>query len=318
MINLGIQKPLVSIIIPFLDREKFLAEAIESVLTQSFENWELLLVDDGSTDSSFAIAEQFAEKHPQKIRLFEHENRQWRGAGASRNLGIHYAKGDYITFLDSDDVFLPNAIEADLKGFETCPEADAVCGQIQIWYSWTSDSYKRERDFIVDLGLESEKLYFPPSMLIHNLRADGRKPGIDCIMLKRDFVNFIGGFADDFRQVGEDMVFWAKVSLNGKIYVIGDCLAKYRQHKDSTYTRFIANGDLTSSWEIFLKWLENYLIEKKVDNEDVRQSLHSFRRELRHPKKFGKLKEIYRRILPTYIRSRIRDRIISRRIGRKS
>ena len=159
--------------------------------------------------------------------------------------------------------------------------------------------------------LESEKLYFPPALLIHNLRAGGRKPGIDCIMLKRDFVKSIGGFADNYLEVGEDQVFWAKVSLNGKIYVMGDCLAKYRQHADSSCSRLIANGNVTSNWDIFLNWLEDYLAERKVDNEDIRQALDGFRREIRYQKKFGRLKRIYRRVLPLYIRYRIRDRIIS-------
>jgi len=97
------QKPIVSIITPFLDAQDFLQEAIESVIAQTYEHWELLLVDDGSTDKSTTIAQEYAAQYPNKIRYLDHENHQNRGKSTSRNLGIQQAKGSYITFLDADD-----------------------------------------------------------------------------------------------------------------------------------------------------------------------------------------------------------------------
>src|SRR5262249_12649286 len=82
------RKPLVSIIIPFLNAEKFIRDAIDSVLPQTYDNWELLLVDDGSTDTSTEITRRCAAQHPVKVRYLEHSGHQNRGACASRNLGI--------------------------------------------------------------------------------------------------------------------------------------------------------------------------------------------------------------------------------------
>src|ERR687889_2435319 len=93
-------KPLVSSIIIFLNRERFIQEAIESVFAQTYDNWELLLVDDGSTDGSTQIALRYAERYPEKVRYLEHPGHQNSGMSASRNLGIRYAKGEYIAFLD--------------------------------------------------------------------------------------------------------------------------------------------------------------------------------------------------------------------------
>src|SRR5713226_10047705 len=94
---------LVSVIMIFLDEEKFIREAIESVFPQTYDNWELLLVDDGSTAGSTDIARRYAEQHPGKVRYLDHEGHRNRGMSASRNLGIRHARGDYIAFLDADD-----------------------------------------------------------------------------------------------------------------------------------------------------------------------------------------------------------------------
>src|SRR5213593_4271602 len=99
---------LVSVIMIFLDEEKFILEAIESVFAQTYDNWELLLVDDGSRDASTQIAQRSAEQNPGKVRYLEHEGHQNRGMSTSRNMGIRHAKGNYIAFLDADDVWLPD------------------------------------------------------------------------------------------------------------------------------------------------------------------------------------------------------------------
>ena len=92
--------PRVSVITPFLDNEVFLPEAIESVLAQTFKNWEYLLVDDGSGPEATAIAKQYANRFSGRIRYLEHPGHLNRGISASRNLGVHHARGEFIAFLD--------------------------------------------------------------------------------------------------------------------------------------------------------------------------------------------------------------------------
>lgn len=94
------QQPLISIITPNYNSEKFIAETIESVVSQSYKNWELLIVDDCSTDNSTIIIEEFIEKD-KRIQLIKLQ--QNGGAAITRNKGVSLAKGDYIAFLDSDD-----------------------------------------------------------------------------------------------------------------------------------------------------------------------------------------------------------------------
>src|ERR1043166_2029312 len=127
------RKPRVSVIMPFLNTERFIQEAIQSVCAQSFDSWELLLVDDGSTDGSTEIALRYAERYPKKVCYVEHRGHQNRGASASRNLGIYYATGEYIALLDADDVRLPQKLERQVPILDSYPEAGMLYGGTQYW-----------------------------------------------------------------------------------------------------------------------------------------------------------------------------------------
>src|SRR5215204_4174429 len=122
------KESVVSCIITFLNSEEFIGEAIESVLGQTYENVELLFVDDGSTDGSTQIALQYAERFPEKVRYLEHAGHENRGAAASRNLGIREARGEYIALLDSDDVWLKRKLEEQVGILQAHPEAGMVYG----------------------------------------------------------------------------------------------------------------------------------------------------------------------------------------------
>src|SRR5678815_1955714 len=151
-------KPLVSVVAIFLNAEQFIQEAIESVFAQTYDNWELLLVDDGSSDASTAVARRYAEQYPERVCYLEHPGRQNRGASASRNLGIRHAEGEYIALLDVDDVWLPHKLEQQVAIMESQPEAAMVYGLSEYWYSWTGWPEDQGRDFVYDLGVPPNTL----------------------------------------------------------------------------------------------------------------------------------------------------------------
>jgi len=109
----------VSVIIPCYNAGRFLPEALKSVYAQTYREWEILLVDDGSTDDTPAVASAQGDR----IRYFRQEN---RGAAAARNLGIARARGEFIAFLDADDVWLPSKLETQLRLFSRRPEPGLV------------------------------------------------------------------------------------------------------------------------------------------------------------------------------------------------
>jgi len=115
--------PLITVIIGAYNAERYLAEAIESVLAQTHPNLELIVVDDGSTDRTGEIAESYGEP----VRCIRQRN---GGMAASRNRAIPEARGDYLAFLDADDRFPPDKLERQLAVFEAQPELDIVYGHV--------------------------------------------------------------------------------------------------------------------------------------------------------------------------------------------
>jgi len=116
--------PEISIILPTFNRAAHLETAMRSVLQQTFESWELLLVDDGSSDETFAQLDPFISASP-NIRYMKHQN---RNAALSRNAGMQASFGRYITFLDSDDHYLPNHLASRIALMEAMPEVDLLSG----------------------------------------------------------------------------------------------------------------------------------------------------------------------------------------------
>ncbi len=120
--------PTFSLIVPVYKIEAYLSKCIESVLAQSCQDFELLLVDDGSPDGCGAICDRYAQKHPELIQAIHQEN---GGAGAARNHGIRLSKGDYLLFLDGDDYLSPEFLE-DLKAVIEKSPADLICFGAQV------------------------------------------------------------------------------------------------------------------------------------------------------------------------------------------
>src|ERR687898_3129642 len=119
----GTGAALVTVVIPCYNQAHFLGEAIESVLSQSYPNFEILVVDDGSPDDTSEVASRYP---PQQVRLISQKN---QGVSAARNTGIGHARGEYVVFLDADDRLLPEALEAGGGGPGARPERALVSGR---------------------------------------------------------------------------------------------------------------------------------------------------------------------------------------------
>lgn len=259
--------PLVSVVMIFLNEEKFIQEAIESVFAQTYNNWELLLVDDGSTDKSTAIAHKFSQQYPEKVRYLEHDHRQNQGMSASRNLGISNAKGDYIAFLDADDVWVSDKLKQQVAIMESYPDAALVCGRTQWWYSWTDNPEDSQEDFLQEFDLELDRLVPPPQVLLMFLQNEWASLGD--ILVRRKSVEDIGGYEEDFRGIYEDQVFHAKLCLKYPVYVSNRCWYRYRQHPGSCTFKSNKEGHYLSARQTFLNWLKEYLVRQDLGHTEV-------------------------------------------------
>jgi glycosyltransferase involved in cell wall biosynthesis len=117
---------LISIIIPTYNRAVLLPETLDSILAQTHNNWECVIVDDGSTDNTVEVINRYSELES-RIKLYERPKERLKGANACRNFGFEKSKGEFINWFDSDDIMLPNFLAEKLKIFENNPKLDAVC-----------------------------------------------------------------------------------------------------------------------------------------------------------------------------------------------
>jgi glycosyltransferase involved in cell wall biosynthesis len=275
--------PLVSIIMPLFNGEHFIREAIDSVIDQTYHNWELFLVNDGSKDASIQIALQYTERYPETIHYLEHNNCDNRGISATRNLGLSKSKGEYIAFIDQDDVWLPHYLEQQIATLESTPKAAMVYGPFLIWHSWTSKREDIQRDSVQELGIKSSTLYKPKSLFAHFLHNIGSTPLPGATLVRRNVIERVGGWVEHFRDMYEDQVLFTKICLQEYIFVSDEHMVKYRRHKDSVCCVAGKTEQYHSSRLHFLTWLETYLNENGFKQLSIQMALKKELLPYRHP-----------------------------------
>jgi glycosyltransferase involved in cell wall biosynthesis len=210
---MGVMKdkgPLVSVIIPVFNGEKYLREAIESVLAQTYRSFEIILVNDGSTDNSGAIAKSFASQ----LRYFYQDN---SGLAAALNSGIELSGGCFLSFLDADDLWKEDKLMRQMMVFEDNPHVDIVFGQVKHFYSSELDENQRRRMRIPARVIRG---FFKGSMLI-----------------KRDSFFRVGVF-DTRWKVGDFVDWYLKAVEKGmKSIVLNDVVTLRRIHADNMGVR---------------------------------------------------------------------------------
>lgn len=248
---------LVSVTVIFRDEAEFLEAAIESVLAQTYGNWELLLVDDGSTDGSTELARRYSASQPGRIRYLGHPGHENRGMSASRNLGLRNAAGAYVAFLDGDDTWLPEALIEQVAILDRNVEAAMVYGPIRYWFGWTGDPAEGRRDYVEPTGYPPNVLLPPPGPLPRFLRDRAAVPS--GILVRRHAAVAVGGFEERFRSEYEDQAFLAKLCLRFPVYAAARTWYLYRQHSQSAVATGLRTGVTDAARLTFLRWLAGYL-----------------------------------------------------------
>ena len=278
------QQPLVSVIIAFLNEERYLEDAVESVLKQDYTNWELLLVDDGSSDQSTNIALRYAANAPGKIFYCEHENHINKGLSASRNRGIRQAKGPLVAFLDADDIWLPGKLTNQVFIFEQNPGIGMIAEASEYWYDWADSTAK---NVIIVVGFEQDKVYDPPHLMyeLYPL-GKGAAPCPSALILKKETIIKAGYFEESFIKeyaMYEDQGFLAKIYLEEKVFISFACNNLYRQRPESIVQTVRTDGHYDKVRLYFLEWLEKYLAKKQVENPRLKAFLEKGLLRYRQP-----------------------------------
>jgi glycosyltransferase involved in cell wall biosynthesis len=265
--------PLVSIIVCFLNEEVFLSEAVDSVLQQAYTHWELLLVDDGSTDNSSMLAKRFAARNPDKITYLEHENHANRGLSASRNTGIRNARGELLAFLDADDVWLPTKLTQQVAIMQRHPEVTLLCEASEYWFDWAGGE---KNNVFQPLGITPGRSYEPPQLLLDLYPlGPGAAPCPSGLMIN---TKRLGNryFEESFRgiyAIYEDQAFLSKIYLHDTVYVSDACTNRYRQRVGSIVQTVRESGHYHQSRQYYLAWLEQYLQTHQITDRRLWNSL---------------------------------------------
>jgi glycosyltransferase involved in cell wall biosynthesis len=271
--------PRVSVISIFFNAERFFREALESVLAQDFDDFELLLVDDGSTDASSSIAKEFASREPTRIRYLEHPGHANRGMSAARNLGLKHARGEYIAFIDADDCWRPFKLREQLQTLDAEPGLDVVGGSVRHWSSWSGG-----KDQILSRGSVQDRPLSPPqtSLSFYPLGA-GLPLSLSNALFRKSAIDRAGGFEEEFTGYFEDQAFFAKFYLQSTMLVTTRVWSDYRLHDGSC----VASGnpcEQQATERAFFDWYACYAARRQKHNYRLRLAILREQLARRHPR----------------------------------
>lgn len=257
-----------SIIIPIYNAAAHLRETVDSILCQSFKDYELLLINDGSKDNSMLIMQEYAAQNPQ-IRIIDKTN---EGVSATRNRGICEAKGEYLYFMDADDLLHPQFLE--LMASETQRTgADIMVCDYATFY--THPKYQELPD-----GLQSEPIS-GGLQAFEVLVPQGRATSLWNKFLKNLLhTENVSILLDERMTFGEDMFYcWKHLLMAEKVYVINAPLYLYRQSGSGATTRY--HDKLYERYRAAFDDVESFAVAHGINQDDIHASVcHHFARRI--------------------------------------
>lgn len=228
----GSEIPRVSVVMPAYNTAAYIAESIDSVLEQDYPDLELIVVDDGSTDGTLEIVRGYGER----LTLLVQHN---QGAAVARNAGIAAAAGEYIAFIDSDDVWLPGKIRAQVAHMERHPDIGMT---FTAWYNWkpeASGAFRRPAGATSPFPKDPSagELIARGSGWLYNRLLFGSLPHTITVMMRRGLVERIGPFDPDLKR-GQDYDYWLRASRLTEIHQLNLVTALYRLHGEGCITHY--------------------------------------------------------------------------------
>lgn len=252
-------KPLVTIITASYNYAKYITYTIESVLNQSYDNWEYLIIDDGSTDNSIEIINNYCKKN-QKIKLLTHTNNENKGLIETLKLGIAKAKGEYIVFLESDDFITPDYLEKKLKLFSND-------NSIKFIYNYITLINENNQQLNPNLYLTQIEKYWNKHNYAHSIKniisLNNYIPTFSSVMIRTTIIkncNF-----DSPKPAWVDWWLWSQIASE-KIYCIPEKLTYYRIHQDSYINKDLSIKDYSSIYNFYKEFYKIISIPDGIFN----------------------------------------------------
>ena len=237
--------PLFSVIVPVYNGAAYLEEAIQSVLDQTFNDWELIIVDDGSKDNSYALARLYEQKD-NRIKVLQHEASANRGVSASRNLGIRHARADWVALLDADDIWFHNKLEINAHVIEANKGIALVYSNAVIKTSDFSGTVKTDIYKNGQPGLTIEPF-------LKTLK--GFPAATTSMVINKNVFQKVGGFNEQLIYA-EDSLFYHEALFYGDLYYIDEPLLYIRYHDESCKSKIKASFIVRSRLTVYLQLLD--------------------------------------------------------------
>ncbi len=224
--------PFISVILPVYNAQPFLKEAIESILNQSYSNFEFIIINDGSTDDSEKIILQFNDS---RIKYYYQQN---KGLGATLNIGLSLSTGTYIARQDQDDISYPDRFKKQIDFLEKNPTIVLLGTRAKI-FTENSTEIKYHNHATHSANLKFDLLFDNP--FVHS-----------SVMFKKSAIDAVGDYTID-RNLYEDYDLWSRMSLNGEVANLSDILLDYRHHSKGLST----NSSNFKEYALFEQGLKN-------------------------------------------------------------
>lgn len=261
------ENPLVSIISPTYNHEKYIQDCIQSVINQVYTNWEMIIIDDGSIDSTYSIAQSFSLKDP-RIKVYTQKNIGIFRLSETYNFALNIAKGKYIAILEGDDVWFKNKLCLQIKELEE---------NNNIVLSW-GKAYSSKEDLASHYALHPGKNIpdtysnnTPPGNSINVFLFSNFIPALTAV-IRKDSLLSIGGFQQKYNLPLVDLPTWLELSLKGTFSYIDEPLGSWRIYPTQvtkTYTTNIFDG-------FFLLAQETYQKNKEIINSCSYKQLNQY------------------------------------------
>ncbi len=222
------KSPVVSVVIPFVNHTSHIEVCWESLTLQTFHDFEVIFVDNGSTDGTLAKAQAIVEKHPGQVRIIREEK---GGIPFARNAGIRVAKGRYISFLDIDDKFATDKFEVLVPLMDQNPGVAMAYGQTKRIYTASG------KVTIQDTGIAKAGVNEPPFLAFDWASSFYRLPQTGATLLRTRFVIDSGGFPEHLLMGNDDAAFHIRLALHYKILYHPFVAVEYFRHEKSEGAR---------------------------------------------------------------------------------
>lgn len=259
----------ISVIIPTFNRSKLLERCVQSVIDQTYPVREVVIVDDGSTDETEVVVSTLIKRHSDSETAVRYVKQKQQGPAAARNTGIAATTGEWIAFLDSDDLWLPEKLELQTRALEKCADACSAC---------VTDASYMNNPALKLTAFEQAGMHFTDSTgvlpnLAKRIAYGFHGVYLPTLLVRREIIRDWGGFDPKLNRIAEDSDFLFQLACRTNVAYVSKALVRVDRTPDRTVGALEYSRNEGRMWEIYRYLYEKWLGEAQQLPLDVRERI---------------------------------------------